>query len=262
MGGMGPRDLWTCSLLLLVACTVPPQKSVATSNRVVVLGMIHAGHRTSESYSSARLEQAVRRIAPAYVLCEIPPDRLPEAAQQFQDVGRISEPRVSRFPEYVDVLFPLTRELDFEIVPCAAWTQSMADQRTALLREWRQTRPQEMAEMDAVQAAADQLLAVESARAGRTADDPLFIHTARYDELTRQGLSAYDRLFSDDLGPGGWTHINRAHYQLIADALDRHSGEGVTVLVMFGAGHKYWILDQLRTRDDIELLDARDFFAP
>ena len=92
MGGMGPRDLWTCSLLLLVACTVPPQKSVATSNRVVVLGMIHAGHRTSESYSSARLEQAVRRIAPAYVLCEIPPDRLPDFWRALTQMDRWADP--------------------------------------------------------------------------------------------------------------------------------------------------------------------------
>ena len=34
-----------------------------------------------------------------------------------------------RFPEYVDVVFPLTKEMDFEIIPTAGWTRIMAEER-------------------------------------------------------------------------------------------------------------------------------------
>ena len=46
---------------------------------VLVLGMIHGGHRTSEAYGLPVIQEIVRRVDPDYVLCEIPPDRI-EAA--------------------------------------------------------------------------------------------------------------------------------------------------------------------------------------
>src|SRR3546814_1652548 len=43
--------------------------------------------------------------------------------------GKVTEPRTAVFPEYVDVAFPLTKELGFEIVGTAGWTQAIADER-------------------------------------------------------------------------------------------------------------------------------------
>lgn len=240
--------------------TTPDSPAQTATTRLVVLGMIHGGHRTSERYSTARLADAIRRIKPDVVLCEIPPDRLESAIEEFARTGTITEPRVSRFPEYVDVLFPLTREMPFEIVACAAWTKAMSDDRGAKLKAWQTTRPAEMAEVDAAQKRADEMIASESKAAGLSGDDPRFIHSDRYDAITKQGLEPYDRLFNDDLGAGGWTNINKAHYVLLATALDKHAGK--TVLLMFGAGHKYWFLEQLRTRKDVELIDSKQFFAP
>ena len=65
-------------------------------------------------------------------------------------------------------------------------------------------------------------------------------------------------LIPDDLGPGGWTHINTAHYALIATALDLHRGQ--RILITFGAWHQHWFLDKLLERSDIELVDPQPFF--
>ena len=38
--------------------------------------------------------------------------------------------------------------------------------------------------------------------------------------------------------------------------------KGRRILVTFGGAHKYWILDALRERNDVELLDVRPFLPP
>ena len=90
-------------------------------------------------------------------------------------------------------------------------------------------------------------------------DDPFFIHSDAYDAATKKGLKPYATLFADDLGRGDWESINAAHYALIDAALDNHQYEGARILIMFGAGHKYWFLEQLRQRNDIRLIDPTPF---
>ncbi len=250
-----PRTLALASLALLGACASSAQDA-CRKNEVIVLGTIHGEHRRSEGYSIDVLKTIVCAIDPDYVLTEIPPDRLSAAQEQFRATGTIEEPRVRVFPEYTDVLFPLTREMDFVIVPCAAWTQAMSDERAARLALWKTERAGETAEVNAAQARCDEILAAEGLD-----DDPFGVNSARYDALTEQGLEPYDRLFNDDLGPGGWTNINRAHYALIAAALDAHRGEGKRFLVIYGAGHRYWFIEQLRLRDDIVLGSLENFVA-
>lgn len=228
---------------------------------VVVLGMIHGSHRTSERYGLDVLRDAIRAVDPDLVLVEIPPNRFAAAAAQFAATGegaQIVEPRVARFPEYVDVLFPLTLEMDFEIVPTAAWTAPMAEHRTAVLRAIEQDpdRAGDWAEYEAAGAAG-----AAAVQAGGASDDPLWIHTDAYDQAQEIRLSVYNRLFNDEIGPGGWDNINRGHYAHIARALDRVAGPGRRVLITYGAAHKGWFLRRLGERDDVELLDARQFFA-
>lgn len=223
-------------------------------NEVIVMGMIHDQHRTSKLYGIERVQSFIRTIDPDFILCEIPPDRLDTALRQFDETGKVDEPRVRRFPEYVEALFPLRREMHFTIVPCAAWTKAMSDDRQKRLAEFKKTRPKDWAEMERAETQADEQLHEE-----HLDDDPLKIHTDRYDEITARGLEPYNRLFNEALGAGGWDHINAAHYALITAALDRHKGEGKRFLVMFGAGHKGWLLTQLRYRDDITLRNLREF---
>ena len=121
-------------LAILSIFTACENKPAIVKNEVLVLGTIHSGHLTDSVYNIAYLDKLVREINPDYILAEIPPDRMEAAMKGFKRDDSISEPRVLRFPEYVDVIFPLTKELDFEIIPTAGWTKPMADRRSAQLR--------------------------------------------------------------------------------------------------------------------------------
>ncbi len=240
-----------CALLLFVVVT---GGCGAPRDEIVVLGMIHGGHRTSEVYGIESLREIVRRVEADYVLCEIPPGRLAIALREYEITGEIAEPRVRVFPEYVDVVIPMGEEMGYVIVPCAAWTREMADARRAKLGEWEITRAEETREVDRAMEGIDERIGALG-----SGDDPFVIHTDAYDEMVREGMEPYQRLFGDELGAGGWDTINAAHYALIEDALDAHGGEGKRFLITFGAWHKYWIVDRLRERGGVELLDARGF---
>lgn len=230
-------------------------------NEVVVLGLIHGRHRQSQTYSLAHVRQIIRAVQPDVVITEIPPDRLAAALDQFRSTGAVSEPRVKVFPEYTEVLFPLSRERSFVIEPAAAWTRAMADERRAKLAEWRVSRA---SDSERVKEAQDQ--AVETMRTEGLHDDPWGMHSGRYDELVADGMRPYDELFNDQLGAGGWANINAAHIALVEAALDRHSGAGKRILITFGAWHKYQFQRALAAREgarkDIQLVSVRSFLGP
>ena len=259
-----PRSLLLALLSpLLLACSGPaPDSAGAPStsaspeiNRVIVLGMIHPGHETSEIYSTARVKGVMRAIDPDYVLTEIPPDRMEEAMRSFTEEGVVTEARVTRFPEYKDALFPLIPEMDFEIIPTAGWTSEMANFRRDALQAISQdeTRADDWA---AYQAG---LTGMREAM-GERRDDPYFIHSDEYDAITKKGYTPYAQRFANDLGVGDWETINAAHYSYIERALDEHTGEGATILITYGAAHKYWFLEQLRERTDIKLVSPLSYF--
>lgn len=252
------RLLLIVALSGLTACSGPSpdtQTAPDTVNQVIVLGMIHSGHETSPRYSTARVKGVIRAIDPDYVLTEIPPDRFEAAMAGYRQDGIVSEPRVARFPEYVDALFPLTDTMDFQIIPTAGWTQDMADFRRDALQAI--SRDPERAEDWASYEAANKTMTEDI---GGRSDDPYFIHSDEYDAITKKGLTPYATLFADDLGVGDWETINAAHYSYIERALDDLTGEGVTILITYGAGHKYWFLEQLRERRDIELVSPLPYF--
>ena len=113
--------------LSFIACKNTKKTDNQEKNEVLVLGTIHSGHLTDSVYNINYLDRLIRAINPDYILAEIPPDRMSKAMKGFKRDDSISEPRVMRFPEYVDVIFPLTKELNFEIIPTAGWTKPMAD---------------------------------------------------------------------------------------------------------------------------------------
>lgn len=223
--------------------------------KLYVLGVIHSNHRTSERYSLRVLEAAIRKAAPDVILAEIPPDRIEQATSSFRETGKVDEPRTQVFPEYTDVVFPLSNEIPFEIEGTAGWTSDIARNRSAALRRIQNdpARAQQWAEHRAARRAFSRDLA------GR-GDDPRFIHTREYDRLVEAAYSPYQRFFDDDLGKGGWTQINAAHTGLINQELDAISGQGLTAVITFGTAHKYKILESVSARGDIELLDAATLF--
>jgi hypothetical protein len=227
----------------------------AEKTEIVVMGMLHGKHRTSRHYGVGRIKEMIRNIDPDYVLTEIPPDRIAKALADFNETGTVMEPRVGRFPEYTDALFPLTKEMDFEIVPCAAWTRPMADARSAKLAKLQGTQPEESAELQAAMKAME-----DEIRSHGLGGHPKAIHTEKYDEITRRGMETYARLFDDELGAGGWTAINKAHCALILKAIETRRGQGgKRFLITFGAGHKYWILDAVKGLDGVVVRNPLEF---
>ncbi len=224
-------------------------------NEVIVVGTIHGEHRTSTRYSTRVLHDLLREMRPDYVLTEIPPNRFAAARDEFARTGTITEARVARFPEYVDVLFPLTRELTFEIIPTAGWTRPMDLFRNAALKRLA-ADPSRRPQWDEYQAAtrtADSLVALHGS------DDPYFINSMAYDSIQTTAHVPYNVYFNRDLGPGGWDNINVSHFGLIRAALDAHAGEGKRFVITYGAGHKEWFLRELRKRSDIVVLDVAPF---
>ena len=121
------------------------------------------------------------------------------------------------------------------------------------LNAWEKTRREQHRQMTAQQRRVDRALRTQDLNTSLQG-----IHTTSYDDLIRERMQLYDQYFNDDLGPGGWTNINAAHYALIAAALDAHRGR--RILITFGAWHKHWFLDKLLERSDIELVDPQSFF--
>lgn len=225
-------------------------------NQVIVLGTVHGKHLKEEAYSLEVLRELVRAIEPDLILVEIPPDRFPVAMEEFLEHGIITESRVKVFPEYVDVIFPLTKEMEFKIIPTAGWTKEMAENRRDALKRIREdeSRAEEWNELEEAGKKADSLM-----KASGREYDPYWIHTDEYDEVAEVELSVYNRLFNEELGLGGWDNINKAHYSYIEQALEEYKGQGKRILITYGAGHKGWFLRQLRLRKDIELLELQPF---
>ena len=121
---MKPLSLNFCGALILIFSVTSCQFS-EPKNEVLVLGAIHSGHLTDSMYNTTYLEKLIREIKPDYILTEIPPHLFETAMEGFKRDDSISEPRVMRFPEYTEVIFPLTKEMGFEIIPTAGWTRSM-----------------------------------------------------------------------------------------------------------------------------------------
>ena len=245
------KSLFALSFIfLLFSCTKDKK------NEVLVLGTIHGSHLTSDEYSIEKLTKLIQEIKPDLILTEIPPNRFEEAMKGFKRDDSISEPRVSRFPEYTEVIFPLSKTMDFEIIPTAGWSASMARERQQKLRaisrdtlrksDWKQYRE--------ANRKSDSIMAITGNR-----NDPYFIHTNTYDSISNIGLGAYNRLFNEELGLGGWDNINIAHYWNIEKTLQKYKYQNKRILITYGAGHKAWFLKELRKRDDITLLELKPF---
>lgn len=88
--------------------------------------------------------------------------------------------------------------------------------------------------------------------------DPVTIHTNEFDQILNVELQVFSDLFNNDLGKGGWENINEAHYQLIDAELNKITNQGKKVVIIFGSGHKGWLLNKLKTRTDIVIKNLLD----
>jgi len=233
----------------------PAQAVAAPPTRVAVMGMIHSGHLTSQVWGLDQVISTVRAFDPDIVCAEIAPDRGERILRDLRERDAIEDPRVLRFPEYTDAILRLSVEMGFDVVPCAGWTQEMSDLRNARIAEFDSAE----AWAESREAYALDLQTLQSGYSlGRgSIEDPAYIHSPAYDERQAEELRLYDLYQNDMIGPGGWTNINVEHYRLVDRAIREHPG--ARILVTFGGGHKYWLLDRLRLREDVELVDLGEF---
>ena len=231
--------------------------TIAQTTQVGVMAMTHSGHLESEVWGLPEVEAAVRAFAPEVLCTEIAPDRWERIDRELREQDVIEDPRVLRFPEYrEDGLLRLRRELGYVIEPCAGWSLEMSDLRATRIGEfetmdaWADERAAYAAELAELQSR------TPSVR-GYTNDDPAYLHSDASDEAQRVELALYDQYQNDMIGPGGWTNINVEHYRQVDRAIRAHPGK--RILITFGAGHRYWLLDQLRRRDDVELIDMAPY---
>jgi len=200
------------TLLVSISSCKPFDKKVPsdknTKNEVLVLGTIHGGHLTEPVYNIDYLQKLIIEINPDFILTEIPPKAFKIAMEGFKRDDSISEPRTKQFPEYVDVVFPLSKKMDFEIIPTAGWTKYMAAQRGAKLRAIRKdtSRANDWAAYLKGNKLSDSIY-----KATGKVNDPYFIHSDSYDSIQNIALQPYNKLFNDELGLGGWENINIAH---------------------------------------------------
>jgi len=227
-------------------------------NEVIVLGTIHDGHLSENEYDTTVLKSIIQDINPDFILAEIPPDRFEAAMTEFIETDTITESRVKRFPEYVNVIFPLTKTMNFEIIPTAGWTKPMSDDRNLKLKQISEdpNRKEDWNNYLSAYQLSDSLIVASGHQF-----DPFWINSAEYDSLVEIELSVYNTLFNVELGLGGWDNINKAHYWYINEFLNQHKNEGIRVLVTYGTGHKGWFLKELKKREDIKILDLTDIIA-
>ena len=240
-----------------------PQVRENTEFKLTVFGTIHGGHRASKRYSLPILETAIRKFKPDVIFIEIPPSSLALAQSSFEQFGEVRERRTRAFPELTDVIFPLKKELGYDLVATAAWSRQLADNRAAVLKRI-ENDPARREQWQEHIAARNNLFSLQR----RRGNDPLYIHTDQYDDEVKTAQTPYETYFDADIGAGGWGPINMAHIGLMNDALDRLKSQNkvsnnmpMRVLIIFGAWHKYKIIEAMEKRDDVALVDARQFFA-
>lgn len=259
------RELWVSSegVHRLTMIAIPEEWAVprevppdSGTTEVAVMGMIHGSHRTSTRWGIPQVAETIRRLRPDVVCAEIAPDRWERIWSDYTERGVIEEPRVRRFPEYMDegAILALAVEMGFVIEPCAAWNLEMSDLRNARIRQFN-SEPQYAT---ARQAYADRLAAVRARHAEPLeSDDPRVIHSEAYDERQREELELYDEYQNDLIGPGGWSNINAAHLRLVDAVIRKYRGR--RVLVTFGAGHKYPFLDHLKRDPTVRLVSLEPY---
>ena len=157
-----------------------------------------------------------------------------------------------QFPEYTDVIFPLSEKLNFEIIPVSAWTEQMAEIREQKLYEISND-PHRQDDWETYLLAKEKSAEVNEVNGNGF--DPLWINSTAYDDMLEIELKVYNRLFNRELGAGGWENINKAHYSLIEKALDQFENKSKRILITFGAGHKGWLKRALSEKKNIKLID-------
>jgi len=212
---------------------------------MTVFGAIHSGHRRSDQYSLDVLKKAVRNFKPDTIFIEIPPSSLEQAKSSFEQFGEVRERRTRAFPELTDVVFPLQKELGYDLIATAGWSRQLANDRAAILKRI-ENDPKRQTQWNEHIAARNNLFKVQR----QNQNDPLYIHTDQYDSEVKVAQTPYETYFDKDIGAGGWGPINDAHIALMIQGLDKIKAQ---------SGDKGEVSSD--KPHHITLVDARQFFV-
>ena len=234
-----------------------PVQPAAARTRVLVLGTLHGEHLTSKLWGLEQLRATIRRIGPDVVCVELADDNLKAALETWSARKVIEDTRVLRFPEYVQVVFPLMDEMQFTLESGALWHAMLDAMRRGKVADFNKLEQfkEQRAAYEVAKTWSQNWLA---AQPQGVADDPYYIHSADFDLHAKARAGAYDYYLNEWIGrPSGWTYVHDEHYEKIMEAVRKHPGE--TVLVMFGAKDIYWFHEQLRWNPDIDFVDVRPY---
>ncbi|MCP4092222.1 MAG: hypothetical protein GY747_02145 [Planctomycetes bacterium] len=240
----------------LPAEAVSPEQPELKKTRVFVLGMLHDGHHTSETWGLEQVRETIRRINPDVIGLELSDDNLAAVLETWTADQTVEDERALRFPEYVQVVLPLMDEMGFDVASIAMWHEMLDGMRRGKIAEFN-TKPefeQQRADYADAKAWTKEWLAAREF----TADDPYYIHSWDADIYARGKSGAYDYYLNEVIGrPSGWTYVHDEHYEKIINVLRDYPGQ--TVLLTFGTNHIYWFHELLRWHPDVELVDVRPY---
>jgi hypothetical protein len=241
----------------LEAAPVSPTQPTAARTRVIVLGTLHDGHLDSKLWGLEQLRETIRRIVPDVICVELADDNLLAALETWSAEKIVTDARVLKFPEYVQVVLPLMSEMGFAVESGALWHEMLDSMRRGKVADFQKLEQfaEQRADYEAAKAWSKEWLAAQDQG---VADDPFYIHSADFDLRAKGRAGAYDYYLNEVIGrPTGWTYVHDEHYEKIMNSVRNHPGE--TVLVTFGVNHIYWFHELLRWNPDIDFVDVRPF---
>ena len=212
---------------------------------VIILGTMHLSADHYPGYHE-RLETIIREIAPDVICAEVSPQQLAATCS------------CNSKPEERDVVMPLAAQLKTPIVPIQPSNDhplaaQFDERRNAVIGEINSspTGKYLLEYLTDVELTATSLW-MEAMK------DPLCIENVQLPQLHIQREAADDALARYLTGLARlYNEWNEYFLARIETAL--HDNVGRRLLVIAGLGHKHWLWNRLRRRDDIRLHDLQSF---
>lgn len=213
---------------------------------VVFIASLHRGHLHHEDYPMSMLEKLVRAVEPEVVIAEIPPAG--RARIEAALAAEQPDPWLESFPELSQVVYPLHRELGFELVAASAWERQVSDDWSTY---WA-------AHPNGPDAELYQNAATHFARVTEDEDDdPEWLHSPTYRRLAAWTDTALSSHAGDELGAADPIRLGRRHAAAVVRAILAHQGRRIAVV---WDARKRWILErEVQTLSNVTIHDTRWF---
>jgi len=228
---------------------------LSTVIEVVLVGTIGDTHTDSAGYSLDILREAVERADADVLLINATAEQWEQAQTVLGAIeGPVSEATIpdralARQPELWAVAWPLRDEL--EVVPYGVETIEVLAERASYFAG----HPNGPETQSYLRAAARLQMAII---ANRGEEDPLWLHSDEYLELTSEQSRWLSYHAEESMGLGGEMRINARAAAEMLDAIDGRLGQRVVVLTP--AERLYFLAGALAARTEVRPLPAAIVF--